>query len=95
MNKPGLALALVLWMALAAGSWAAEDEAQTVAGFRVPEYDENNQLKSQLFGDFDRVAVGPDGVRPYAPDTVYGEQGGDRNARVLPFADRTRTVRGG
>jgi len=60
MNKPGLALALVLWMALAAGSGAAEDEAQTVAGFRVPEYDENNQLKSQLFGDFAKVL--PDGV---------------------------------
>jgi len=33
---------------------------QTVTGFRVPEYDENNNLKSQLFGDFAKVL--PDGV---------------------------------
>lgn len=33
---------------------------QTVSGFRVPDYDENNNLKSILFGDFARIL--PDGV---------------------------------
>ncbi len=49
-----LALALVV---LAAG---AQEVGQTVAGFRVPEYDADNNLKSQLFGDFARVLA--DGV---------------------------------
>jgi hypothetical protein len=58
MNKMGTVLALLL--ALAAPGWAAEESAQTVTGFRVPEYDENNHLKSQLFGDFAKIL--PDGV---------------------------------
>jgi hypothetical protein len=58
MNKMGTVLALLL--AFAAPGWAAEESEQTVTGFRVPEYDENNQLKSQLFGDFAKVL--PDGV---------------------------------
>ena len=58
MNKMGTVLALLL--ALAAPGGAKEESAQTVTGFRVPEYDENNHLKSQLFGDFAKVL--PDGV---------------------------------
>lgn len=39
----------------------AEDaNVQTVSGFRVPQYDDNNNLKSQLFGDFAKIL--PDGV---------------------------------
>lgn len=50
---------ILAWAAavLAAG---AQEAGQTVAGFRVPEYDADNNLKSQLFGDFARVL--PDGV---------------------------------
>lgn len=33
---------------------------QTVTGFRVPDYDENNNLKTLLLGDFAKVL--PDGV---------------------------------
>ena len=58
MNK--MARLLVLLLALGAPARAADEPAQTVAGFRVPEYDENSQLKSQLFGDFAKVL--PDGV---------------------------------
>ena len=60
MNKAGFALALLL--AFGAAGWAEDKgiQTQTVAGFRVPEYDENNQLKSQLFGDFAKVL--PDGI---------------------------------
>lgn len=58
MNKEGYALALVLVFGVA--GWAEDSGTQTVAGFRVPEYDENNQLKSQLFGDFAKVL--PDGI---------------------------------
>ena len=60
MNKAGYALALLL---VFGGAVRAEDnslQTQTVAGFRVPEYDENNQLKSRLFGDFARIL--PDGI---------------------------------
>jgi len=53
MNKREYALALLL--AVVAVGWAEESSVQTVAGFRVPEYDDNNQLKSQLFGDFAKV----------------------------------------
>jgi hypothetical protein len=58
MNKQGYALALLL--AVVAVGRAEESGMQTVAGFRVPEYDESNRLKSQLFGDFAKVL--PDGV---------------------------------
>ena len=58
MNKVGTTLALLL--AFGVAGWAEDSSMQTVAGFRVPEYDENNQLKSQLFGDFAKVL--PDGI---------------------------------
>jgi hypothetical protein len=58
MKKRRYALALLL--AAVAAVWAEESSVQTVAGFRVPEYDENNRLKSQLFGDFAKIL--PDGV---------------------------------
>jgi len=56
-------IALVFLAGACAGSFGQavpKDTAQTVAGFRVPDYDENNQLKSMLFGDFARVL--PDGI---------------------------------
>lgn len=40
---------------LALGATAQLERGQTVGGFRVPEYDENGQLKSQLSGDYARV----------------------------------------
>ncbi len=41
--------------------WAQDaTEVQEVTGFRVPEYDEQGNLKAQLFGDFARVL--PDGL---------------------------------
>lgn len=54
-----------LWVAVliavsAVAAFAFENVGQTVTGFRVPEYDESNNLKSQLFGDFAKVL--PDGV---------------------------------
>lgn len=54
------------WMAAAvlgiALSAAGQDEApvQTVNGFIVPQYDEENNLKSKLFGDYAEVL--PDGI---------------------------------
>jgi lipopolysaccharide export system protein LptC len=51
---------LVLLLAVVAVGWAEKSSVQTVAGFRVPEYDDKNQLKSQMFGDFAKVL--PDGV---------------------------------
>ena len=58
MNKWGYAW--VLLSAAVATGGAEDSGVQTVAGFRVPEYDENNRLKSQLFGDFAKVL--PNGV---------------------------------
>lgn len=58
MNRWRYALVLLL-TAVAAGG-GEDSGVQTVAGFRVPEYDENNRLKSQLFGDFAKIL--PDGV---------------------------------
>lgn len=63
MNRFAWVLAAALIGATAV--WAAEEKeeealAQTVTGFRVPEYDSQNKLKSQLFGDFAKIL--PDGV---------------------------------
>ena len=44
----------------AAAQTQDEAQVQTVTGFRVPDYDEDNNLKSQLFGDFAKVL--PNGV---------------------------------
>ncbi|MFH0953948.1 MAG: LPS export ABC transporter periplasmic protein LptC [Verrucomicrobiota bacterium] len=51
---------LVLALAFAWSGRAQEEESQTVSGFRVPEYDEQNRLKSELYGDFAKVL--PDGI---------------------------------
>jgi hypothetical protein len=58
MNRVIELAVAVLFVAFAAR--AQQDAGQTVKGFRVPEYDDNNNLKSELFGDFARVL--PDGV---------------------------------
>ncbi len=54
---------LVLVAALAMG-WAAQaaedSRVQTVTGFRVPEYDDKGNLKSELNGDFAKIL--PNGV---------------------------------
>src|SRR5512136_2849665 len=57
-----LAAALIGTVAVRAQETNEEEEvlAQTVTGFRVPEYDSENKLKSQLFGDFAKIL--PDGV---------------------------------
>ena len=47
-------------LAFALSGQAQEQEAQTVSGFRVPQYDDQNRLKSELFGDFAKVL--PDGI---------------------------------
>ncbi|MBU1694376.1 MAG: LPS export ABC transporter periplasmic protein LptC [Verrucomicrobia bacterium] len=54
-----LAAALALLAAAPAGAQTT-GSVQTVAGFRVPDYDEQNNLKSVLFGDFARIL--PDGI---------------------------------
>ena len=41
--------------ALTLGAAAQLERGQKVGGFRVPEYDENGQLKSQLYGDYAQV----------------------------------------
>ena len=48
-------------MAFACAALAAEDlNTQTVKDFRVPEYDEKGNLKSELFGDYAKIL--PNGV---------------------------------
>lgn len=54
-----MAVALALWGAATAVAQTT-DIGQTVTGFRMPNYDEQNNLKSVLFGDFARVR--PDGL---------------------------------
>jgi hypothetical protein len=54
-----MATALMLFWAAPAGAQTTSS-VQTVAGFRVPDYDEQNNLKSILFGDFARIL--PDGI---------------------------------
>ncbi len=46
------AAACLLGAALAWSARAQLEEGTTVAGFRIPEYDEQGRIKSQLFGDF-------------------------------------------
>lgn len=56
-----VAAALAVLCAAPAGAQVlATGSVQTVAGFRVPDYDEQNNLKSVLFGDFARIL--PDGI---------------------------------
>ncbi|MBP7828491.1 MAG: LPS export ABC transporter periplasmic protein LptC [Kiritimatiellae bacterium] len=57
---PALALAFVFWAAPARAQFGSTGAVQTVSGFKVPDYDENNNLKSILYGDFARVR--PDGI---------------------------------
>jgi hypothetical protein len=55
-NKATVALLLGL-----ATGWAqTADDAQTMKGFRVPSYDAEGNLTSQMFGDFARIL--PDGM---------------------------------
>ncbi len=56
----GLRWGLGLVFLVMAGATAQEQAGQTVSGFRLPEYDEQNHLKSELFGDFAKVL--PDGI---------------------------------
>lgn len=53
-----IAMGVVLALALSAGGAEDEEPVQTVTGFRVPEYDAQNNLKSQLFGAFAKVLPG-------------------------------------
>ncbi len=55
-----LAAALIGAAAVRAQEAQPEEEplAQTVTGFRVPEYDSQNRLKSELFGDFAKIMPG-------------------------------------
>jgi hypothetical protein len=57
MTRRGWVAALLL---LGRAACAEDPPVQTVTGFRVPEYDDQNRLKSQLFGDF--ASVLPDGI---------------------------------
>ncbi len=59
MNRVWRAILAAFLVALAARA-QQKDPAQTVSGFRVPEYDDEGHLKSELFGEFARVL--PDGV---------------------------------
>lgn len=51
----GRAGLLVFWLALTWRAVAQISSMQTVSGFRVPEYDDQNRLKSQVFGDFAKI----------------------------------------
>jgi hypothetical protein len=59
MNRVCRAILATMLLALAARAQQA-DTGQTITGFRVPEYDDNGKLKTELFGDTARVL--PDGV---------------------------------
>ena len=59
-NSRGRRVAVVLALLWAMPAGAQTGAVQTVAGFRVPDYDEQNNLKSVLFGDFARIL--PDGI---------------------------------
>jgi hypothetical protein len=51
---------LLLALGLGPAGRAQDEDSRTVTGFRVPEYDAESRLKSELFGDFAKVL--PDGV---------------------------------
>ena len=59
MNRVFRIMMAVALLALAARAQTV-DNAQTVSGFRVPDYDDKGNLKSELFGDYAKVL--PDGV---------------------------------
>ncbi|HRZ11450.1 MAG TPA: LPS export ABC transporter periplasmic protein LptC [Kiritimatiellia bacterium] len=54
------AAAALLFAAPARAQLVSTGATQTVSGFKVPDYDQNNNLKSVLYGDFARVR--PDGI---------------------------------
>ncbi len=64
MNRRSLlcagAVGLSVFVLAGAVSGQQAPQAQTVTQFRVPEYDDDGNLKSQLFGEFAKIL--PDGV---------------------------------
>jgi len=58
----GKLIFLLFGMAIVMTAGAGFDKSmvQSVTGFRVPEYDEDNNLKTEIFGDFAKVL--PNGV---------------------------------
>ena len=91
MNGKGLAGVLlwtVVWMA-----WAQNAEFLNVAGVRIPEYDEQGRLKSQLFGDLAKSL--PDGNIEITGLKVEFYEGTQVNMRVtapLCLFDRARNT---
>lgn len=60
LGRRGLRWGLMAALMVMAGGGAAQTEpVQTLAGFRVPEYDRDGALKSELFGDLAQLT--PDG----------------------------------
>ncbi|TAN39210.1 MAG: hypothetical protein EPN23_00365 [Verrucomicrobia bacterium] len=79
---------------LAAGVWAGSaqnTDQQVITGFRVPEYDDQGRLKSQLFGDYAKIpTAGPIEVHQLKYE-FYNESGTQTDMRItapLCFYDR-------
>jgi lipopolysaccharide export system protein LptC len=79
---------------LAAGVWAGSaqnTDQQVITGFRVPEYDDQGRMKSQLFGDYARIPMtGPIEVHQlkYEFYTANSTQAEMRITAPLCFYDR-------
>ena len=79
---------------LAAGVWVGSAQnvgQQVITGFRVPEYDDQGRLKSQLFGDYAKIPMtGPIEVHQLKYE-FYNESGTQAETRItapLCFYDR-------
>ena len=79
---------------LAAGVWvgsAQNADQQVITGFRVPEYDDQGRMKSQLFGDFAKIPMaGPIEVHQLKYE-FYNESSTQADMRItapLCFYDR-------
>lgn len=60
MSRRWMIWGLLLALGLGPAARAQDKDNRTVTGFRVPEYDAESHLKSELFGDFAKVL--PDGI---------------------------------
>jgi len=74
--KKSCLLVLVIFFLGMSGVLRGEEEAQTLSGFSVPEYDKNGKMTSQLFGDLAEVL--PDGRVKITNLKIefYGKDGG-------------------
>ncbi|MCX6997580.1 MAG: LPS export ABC transporter periplasmic protein LptC [Kiritimatiellaeota bacterium] len=96
MNRTGLAAVLFWTTALGAAAWLARaqnTDFQSVAGVRIPSYDEQGRLKSQMFGDLAKSL--PDGHIEITGLKIEFYEGTQVNLRVtapLCLFDRARNT---